>query len=474
MKKFFQKLGRSMLIAVVAMPLAGILLRLSADDLLNIPLLGAAGDAVFGNLDLLFAVGIALGFTDTKDKGIPTLVAVCGMLTLRSGLKIMNPDVNMGIFGGIITGLISAATYKRFRNTELPLVFSFFSGEKFPIIMVMVFQTIASLIFGYIWPYFQNGIDAFARLLSSMGAIGVGLFGFFNRLLIPTGLHHVLNTYIYFDLGEFTNAAGEIVKGEIPRFLAKDPTAGYFLSQFFVVMMFGIPGIAFAIYKAAYEDQKDEVKGLMTSGALTSFISGITEPIEFTFMFASPFLYILHALMMGLTGVITYLFDIRIGFSFGSSIVDYILNFKIATGAWKVIPLGLIVFMVYFLVFYNYIIKKDVKLVGRVDKDKDFSNQDVAEESKIHLKNKNYEYIAKILLKSFGGKDNIADSYNCYTRLRVTVKDPSLVDEQQIRNTGATGIYKPSDDQYQVVIGMEVSYISKEFDALLGKGEVNE
>ncbi|MFL8907118.1 PTS transporter subunit EIIC [Helcococcus kunzii] len=468
MKKFFQKLGKSMLVSIVAMPIAGLLLRISADDLLNIPILGAAGNAIFGNLDLLFGIGIVMGFVKEKDKGLPVLTLVAGLLTFKEGLKIINESVNMGVFAGITIGLLSAWTYDKFKNTKLPNIFAFFSGNKFPIIMIMLLSTLAAVVFGNIWPYLQDILNKFTITISSLGAIGVAIYAFFNRLLIPTGLHHVLNTYIYFEMGEFTNKAGEVVRGEIPAFIAGDPGAGFFLSQFFVIMMFGIPAIAYAIYRTSKKDQKESTKGLMYSGALTSFISGITEPIEFSFMFSSPFLYFLHAVFTGLVGAICYLLNIRIGFSFGSGIIDYILNFQLADGAWKVIPLGIAVFIVYYLVFYNYIIRKDVKLIGRMDTEKqDFSEQDIEYESKNKLKNKDYYYVAKTMLKAFGGKDNIEYDYNCITRLRVTVKNPDIVDEQLIKNTGAIGIYKPTDDQFQVVIGTEVANVASEFEKLL-------
>ncbi|WP_416246514.1 PTS transporter subunit EIIC, partial [Enterococcus thailandicus] len=193
-----------MLLPVAAMPLAGLIMRLSADDMLNIPVIGAAGNAVFGNLDILFAIGVTIGFAKTKDKGIPALTGFLAIATLKKGLEIMNPAVNMGIFGGIISGLIAAWTYNRFKEQRLPMVFSYFAGEKFPLTMVMIFQTITAVIFGILWPFAQAGIDSFARLLVNMGAFGVGIFMFLNRLLIPFGLHHVLNTYVYYDLGSYT------------------------------------------------------------------------------------------------------------------------------------------------------------------------------------------------------------------------------------------------------------------------------
>lgn len=466
-KENLQKLGRSMLLPVAAMPLAGLIMRLSADDMLNIPVIGSAGNAVFGNLDILFAIGVTIGFAKAKDKGIPALVGFLAITTLKTGLGIINPDVDMGIFGGIISGVLSAWTYNRFKNQKLPLVFSYFAGEKFPITMIMIIQTVTAVIFGYIWPFFQTAIDSFAHLLVSMGALGVGIYMFLNRLLIPFGLHHVLNTYVYYDLGSFTSPSGEVFRGEMTRFINGDPNAGLFLSGFFVVMMFGVPAICLAIYKAAFKKNKEMAKGIMGSGAATSFIANITEPVEFSFMFISPMLYVVHAFYAGLAGMICYLLNIRIGFTFGACIVDYLINFRIATNAILIIPVGIVFFILYYLTFYYLITKKNIPTLGR-EVETTFDSEEVDEsEGKLSLKSKNYEYMAKKLLDAFGGKENIEEAYSCNTRLRVQVKDDSLVDEMRIKQTGVSGVIKPTKTHYQVVIGLEVTYVMAEFNKLI-------
>lgn len=465
-KSNLQKLGRAMLIPVAAMPFAGLIMRLSADDMLNIPIIGAAGNAVFGNLDILFAIGVTLGFAKTKDKGIPAMTGFLAIITLKQGLAIINPDINMGIFAGIISGIIASWTYNKFKNQKLPLVFSYFAGEKFPLTMVMVFQTFTALIFGFIWPVIQNGLDAFAQTLVNMGALGVGIFMFLNRLLIPFGLHHVLNTYVYFDLGSYTAPNGEIFRGEMTRFINGDPTAGLFLSGFFVVMMFGIPAICLAIYRAAYKENKAMVKGVMGSGAATSFIANITEPVEFSFMFISPMLYVIHALYAGLAGVICYLLNIHMGFTFGACIVDYLINFRIGTNAILILPVGLAFFALYYFTFYYLIKQKNIKTLGREDK-AEFSEKIAEVEKELSLTSKNYEYMAKKMVQAFGGKENIADAYSCNTRLRVEIKDPSIVNEQKIKMTGVSGVIKPSEKHYQVIIGLEVTYIMSEVTKIL-------
>ena len=463
LKNNVQKLGRSMLVPVAAMPLAGILLRLGADDLLNIPILMAAGNAVFNNLDILFAIGVTLGFAKARDKGMSALTAVLAILTLREGLAIMDPEISMGIFGGLVSGGLASWTWNKFKNQELPKVLSFFAGERFPLTMVMLFTVIISFILGLIWPPIQNVLDTFAQSLIGMGAVGVGIYLFLNRLLIPLGLHHVLNSYIYFEVGEFTTEAGEVVTGEIPRFLNGDPTAGFFLAGFFVVMMFGIPGIAFAIYRASYNQNKERVKGVMGSSAFTSFLTNITEPTEFSFMFISPPLYVIHSILAGLAGVITYLLNIRIGFSFGASFIDYVINFNIADNAWMIIPVGIAFFFIYYFIFYYFIVNRDIEMVGR-EKEREFTEESTDEEKELSLNTSNYEYLAKKLLQSLGGSNNIDDAYNCVTRLRVTVKDSSKVDEGRIRQTGVTGIVKPSETNYQIIIGPEVTSVMNEFN----------
>ncbi len=468
-KTNIQKLGRAMLLPVAAMPLAGLILRLSADDMLNIPVLGAAGNAVFGNLDILFAIGVTIGFAKAKDKGIPALTGFLAIATLKAGLNIINPEVNMGIFAGIISGLVASWTYNHFKEQKLPLVFSYFAGEKFPLTMVMILQTVSAVIFGLIWPFIQNGIDSFAKLLVDMGALGVGIFLFLNRSLIPFGLHHVLNTYVYYDLGSYTAPNGEVFRGEMTRFINGDPNAGLFLSGFFVVMMFGIPAICLAIYRAAFKENQKMVKGIMGSGAATSFISNITEPVEFSFMFISPMLYVIHAFFAGLAGMVCYLFNIRIGFTFGACIVDYLINFRIATNPLLILPIGIVFFGLYYVTFYYLIKKRNIPTLGREVVATEFGEIALDEEEELSLASKNYQYMAKKLLSAFGGKENINDSYSCNTRLRVEVLDASVVDEARIKQLGVSGIIKPSATNYQVIIGLEVTYIMAEFDKLLAE-----
>lgn len=461
MRRFMQNLGKSMLIPIVALPAAGILFRISAEDLLDWQLVQAAG-AVFNNMDILIAIGIAMGLAKTKDRGIPALTGFLAIAILNEGLSIMNPDLDMSVFGGVLSGLIAAFIYNRFKDTRLPNIFSFFGDEKFPITMIIVTMIPVTGISVLLWPYAQSAIDSLAQGLVGLGAGGIFIFGFLNRFLLPFGLHHVLNTYIYFGLGSYETASGEVVTGEITRFLNGDPTAGYFLGGFFIVMIFGIPAIALAMTRAAHKKKKEETKALMSSGSLTSVVAGLTEPIEFTFLFTSPLLYFIHSVYAGLAGATLYLLDIRHGFSWGGSAIDYALNLGLADSGLMIIPVGLAFGVLYYFTFYTLIVKRNIKVVGRED-DKEFSEEREEHEKDLELNHGKFEYMAKKVLQNVGGKENLVDYENCMTRLRLVVKDASVVDEEKIKQTGAHGVVKIDNEHVQIVIGPEVSNVYQEF-----------
>jgi len=464
MKGFLQKLGKSLLIPIVALPIAGLLLRLTATDLLDVPLFQAAG-VILAQMDALIAIGIAMGLANTRDKGIPALTGFLSIIVLKEGLKIMDPALNMSVFGGVMAGLIAAFIYNRFKDTKLPSMFAFFSGEKFPITMIIFTMIPVAGIMSLIWPYAQMGIDTFSKTLMELGALGVFIFGFLNRFLLPFGLHHVLNTYVYFGLGEYETASGEIVNGEITRFLSGDPTAGFFIGGFYVTMMFGIPAIALAISKAA-KKRKQETKTLMTSGAATSFVTGITEPIEFTFLFTSPLLYFIHSVFTGLAGAVLYMLHIRHGFSWGAGLIDYVVNLSLSDSGLLIIPVGLVFFALYYFTFYTIIVKKDIKLIGRED-EVEFEAAATAEEKDLLLSHSNHEYMAKKILENIGGKENVVMNDHCMTRLRLELKDTDKVNEEKIKQTGAHGVIKVDKKNVQIVIGSQATIIKKELDKFL-------
>lgn len=464
--KKLAQLGRSMLVPVTAMPIAGILSRIASPDMLNLPLLKAAGDIVFGNMDILFAFGAVVAFAKAKDKISPIVASFLSILVLKSTLLALDESINMGIFAGIIVGCFTAWIFNQSKEWKTPKIFDFFTGEKFVITLAPVFTVALGYLLSFIWPSIQNALDIFAVGIASLGAVGVFIFGFLNRLLIPVGLHHVFNSYIYFNLGSYTTSSGDVVTGEMTRFLAGDPSAGLFLSMFFVVMMFGLPGAALAMYQCA-KKRKNEVKGLMSSAAITSFITGITEPLEFSFMFVAPQLYVVHALYTGLAGAVCYLLGIRIGFSSGGNIIDLVLNWGPGSHVILIIPVGIVFFVLYFLTFRFLITRYNLKTLGRED---DFvDTEEVTEEEKnATLSNKNYAYMAKKILENLGGTSNIETIGNCMTRLRVEVKNPSLLNLEKIKQMGVRGVVKLSDTSIQIIIGSEVRYIMNEINQIIG------
>lgn len=464
-KKQLAQLGRSMLIPVTAMPVAGILSRIASDDMLNLPLLKAAGDIVFGNMDILFALGAVVAFAKAKDKVSPIVASFLSILILKSTLAALDDTIGMGIFAGIIVGCFTAWIFNHSKDWKTPKIFDFFTGEKFVITLAPIATVGLGYVLSFVWPPIQMLLDGFAIGIAKLGALGVFIFGFLNRLLIPVGLHHVFNSYIYFNLGSFTQPDGTVVTGEMTRFLAGDPTAGLFLSMFFVVMMFGLPGAALAMYQCA-KKRHDEVKGLMMSAAITSFVTGITEPLEFSFMFVAPQLYVVHALLTGLAGAVCYLLGIRLGFSSGGNIIDMMLNWGLGGNVILLIPVGLVFFALYYLLFRFLIIKYDLKTLGREEEFID-SVEITEEEKNATLSNKNYAYMAKKIVENLGGAGNIENMGKCMARLRVETKDASLMNLDKIRQMGVKGVVTLSDTSIQIIIGSEVHNIMSEIEQIL-------
>lgn len=456
------KLGKAMLIPVVAMPVAGLLSRLGQPDLLNMDVLKIASDVIFGNLDLLFAVGCILAYTNSKDKSSAVLAGVLSVMVFRQSLSFFDENMSMGVFAGIVSGISTATIYNKSKDWKVPSMFSFFAGEKLAITLGPIFSIILAYAFSIIWPPIESVLDQFAMGLGSMGILGVFLFGFLNRILIPTGLHHVFNAYIFYELGTYTTANGTVVTGEMSRFLAGDPSAGAFLVMFYVIMVFGIPGVAAAMYKTAYPENKEEVKGLANSGSLTSILAGVTEPIEFSFMFISPLLYFIHSVFTGLAGAILYLFNSRLGFAFGFNIIDLVLNWKMGNNVIYIIPVGIAFFFLYYFTFKTIILKKDLKTPGRTEE----LSEDM-DETSLKLTHSNYTYMAKKILQNLGGAENIANAENCVTRMRLEIKDIDLINEDNIKKTGAKGIVKVNKNNIQIIIGTDVVHVMKEFNDLL-------
>ncbi|MCP3765137.1 PTS transporter subunit EIIC [Streptomyces sp. MAR25Y5] len=381
-----QKVGRSLQLPIAVLPAAGILLRLGQSDVqekLNLPdkvtaVFATAGGAIFDNLPLLFCIGVAIGFAKKAD-GSTALAALVGFLVYSNVLKAFpvteakvqaGEDIaatynNPGVLGGILMGLLAAVLWQRFHRTRLVDWLGFFNGRRLvPIIMAFV-GTVMGVFFGLVWEPIGDGISAVGEWITGLGAVGAGLFGLINRALIPIGMHQFVNTVSWFQIGDFTNAAGEVVHGDLNRFFAGDPDAGMFMSGFFPIMMFGLPAAAIAIAHAARPERRKAVMGMMVSLALTSFVTGVTEPIEFAFMFIAPALYVIHAVLTALSMAITWALGVHAGFTFSAGAIDYGLNWSLATRPWLIIPIGLVFAAVYYALFRFAIVKFDLPTPGR-------------------------------------------------------------------------------------------------------------
>jgi len=457
---FLQRVGKSLMFPIATLPAAALLLRFGQEDMLNIPFLAAAGAGILDNLALIFAIGIAMGLAHDGNGGAALSGAVA-YLVLTSAIETINDTINMGVFGGIISGIVAGLLYNKFYDVKFPDWLGFFGGRRFVPIVTAAAMTILAAALGYLWPYVQQGIDGAGEWVLNAGMLGVGAYGFLNRLLIPTGLHHVINAVVWFDFGSFTDASGEVVKGEINRFLKGDPTAGPFLSGFFPIMMFGLPAACLAMYATAKKANKAVVGGMLVSIAFTAFLTGITEPIEFSFMFLSPLLYFVHALLTGAAMMIAYAFDVRHGFGFSAGAIDYVLNFGIAENPLILLVIGLFMGVVYFVVFYFLIIKFDLKTPGR---------EDEVEGEGVSVGNEPVDVKAYYTIGALGGTENIVAVDYCTTRLRLKVKDADKVSEKELKKYGALGLMKINKTAVQVIIGTNVEFLGDAMKQRLKNG----
>lgn len=439
----FQKLGKALMTPVAVLPAAALLLRLGAPDVLNLKWMFAAGDAIFGNLALLFAIGIAIGFAE-ENNGVAGLAAAVGYFVLTKVAVTFNDKINMGVLAGIIVGILAGTLYNKYKAIKLPDFLGFFGGKRFIPIVTSIYSLIIGIIAGYVWPLIQNFISSFGNAIASSGSIGGFFFGLLNRLLIPFGLHHVLNSFVWFQFGEFKDAAGKIVTGDLSRFFAGDPNAGIFMTGFFPIMMFALPAVCFAMIMAAKKEHRKEVTGMLLGVAFTSFLTGITEPIEFLFMFLSPVLYVVHAVLSGLSLAVTTAFGMRCGFGFSAGLIDYVLNFGISKKPIGLLVVGIIFGVIYYLIFYYIIVKYNIPTPGRIEEESSV----ISKLSSTGLKDKAFE-----ILEALGNKDNIINIDACITRIRVTVKDPEVIKEERFKALGATGVIKMGKNNFQIVVG---------------------
>ncbi|MFD5199110.1 PTS transporter subunit EIIC [Streptomyces sp. NPDC058375] len=383
-----QKVGRSLQLPVAVLPAAGLLVSLgnlfssyldgAFWDKTSKVLLNGGGAILDGELGLplLFCIGVAIGFAKKAD-GSTALAAVVGFLVYRGVLTAFPIDgtvtdelpdgepQNPGVLGGILIGLLTAVVWQRYHRTKLVDWLGFFNGRRLVPILMAFLCVILGVLFGLLWQPVGDGLTWFSKQLIDLGSWGAAIFGFANRLLIPIGMHQFLNTFFWFQAGEYTGADGQTVQGDISRFFAQDPSAGQFTSGFFPIMMFGLPAAALAITHCARPERRKEVGGLMVSVALTSFVTGVTEPLEFSFMFVAPLLYGVHAVLTGASMGITWLLGVHAGFSFSAGLIDYVVNWHLDTKPWLIIPIGACFAVIYYVIFRFAITKFDLKTPGR-------------------------------------------------------------------------------------------------------------
>jgi N-acetylglucosamine PTS system EIICBA or EIICB component len=444
MRRWFaslQQFGRALMLPIAVLPIAGLLLRLGQPDLLDLPAVAAAGQAIFANLGILFAIGIAVGIA-RENHGAAGLAAVVCYFVATRGAEVLagaaaGSMTKLSVPAGLLSGCIAGYLYNRYAELKLPSYLAFFGGRRFVPIAAGVAGLVLAGAFGWGWPGLERGVDSLSRVILGSGEVGLFVYGVLNRILIITGLHHVLNNLAWFIVGEYGG-----VTGDLNRFFAGDPTAGAFMSGFFPVMMFGLPAACLAMYHAALPMRRRVAGGLLLSMALTSFLTGVTEPIEFTFVFLAPALYALHAVLTGTAMVLMDLLGVRLGFGFSAGLFDYLLNYGKAAEPLLMLPVGLLYFVVYYLAFRYVIARLDLKTPGR-----ETEEAEVAAAPAIGAGG------SADFVRALGGAANIRALDACMTRLRVNVASQDLVDEAALKRLGARGFVRPTPDLLQVVVG---------------------
>ncbi|MBD5457809.1 MAG: PTS transporter subunit EIIC [Lachnospiraceae bacterium] len=492
MMKYLQKLGKSLMLPVACLPICGILMGIGyalcpatmqgaqGGDIASFTtkfgfFLVKAGGALIDNMAILFVIGVGVGMSDDHD-GTSALAALASWLMITNLLSVgtvttIMPSVAENAkktlafsaianpFIGILSGIIGASCYNKFKNTKLPDWMSFFSGKRCVAIVSGVVAIVASAVLLFVWPVIYGLLLALGNGIVSLGPVGAGIYAFLNRLLIPTGLHHALNNVFWFDT---------VGLGDLSHFWAGHTSAdvswslGMYMSGFFPCMMFGIPGAALAMVHTAKTGKQKAAIGLVASAALCAFVCGVTEPFEFGFMFLAPGLYLVYALLYGIFTIITSLLSFRAGFSFSAGATDLVFSASLpaAQSTWLILPLGIAAFVVFYLVFRFVIVKFDLKTPGRED-------DDVETEKKAVLSNDNFSVVAATILEGLGGKANVVSLDNCITRLRLEIKDYTKIDEKKIKSAGVAGVMRPSKNAVQVIVGTKVQFVADEMKKML-------
>ncbi|HCX00687.1 MAG TPA: PTS N-acetyl glucosamine transporter subunit IIABC [Pantoea sp.] len=495
---YLQKVGRALMVPVATLPAAAILMGVGywldpdawgASNALA-ALLIKSGAAIIENMSVLFAIGVAYGLSKDKD-GAAALTGFVGFLvvtTLCSPAAVamiqkMPVDQVPAAFGkinnqfvGILVGILSAEVYNRFSHVELPKALSFFSGRRLVPILVSFLMIIVAFILMYIWPLIFNGLVSFGEHIQKLGSVGAGVYAFFNRLLIPVGLHHALNSVFWFDVAGIN---------DIPKFLGGAQSiangtgivgiTGRYQAGFFPIMMFGLPGAALAIYHCARPENRAKVGGIMLAAAFAAFFTGITEPLEFPFMFVAPVLYVIHAVLTGISVFIAASMHWIAGFGFSAGLVDMVLSSRnpLATHWWMLIPQGIVFFVLYYVVFRFTIQKFNLMTPGRElavagdetdGYDVNVDNTDNGESAT--------ESLARRYIGAVGGSDNLTGIDACITRLRLNVKDSSQVNESVAKHLGASGVIRLNKQSVQVIVGTQAESIATAMKKVLTKGPV--
>lgn len=485
MLAFLQKIGKSLMLPVATLPAAAILLRFGSINYVTefhlgenvggfintyvAPFLSAGGGTIFDNLPLIFAVGVAIGLAGDA---VAALSAVIGYMILLKLLAIVpgifpgmmhagaDTKLNMGVLGGILVGCIAAGLYKKYHKIKLPDWLGFFGGKRFVPMVTAFTMVIVGLICGLIWGPVQNVLDTFGNWVVSLGGIGSAVHIIANRLLVPFGLHHIINSIVWFQIGDFTNAAGEVIHGDLNRFFAGDPTAGMFMTGFFPVMMFGLPAAAFAIIHTAKPERRKMVGSIFMGAALASFLTGITEPLEFAFMFVAPVLYGVHVVLSGISAFVTYALGMKLGFGFSAGLIDYGLGWGLSTKPLLLIPVGLVTAVLYYVIFRFLIVKLNLKTPGREDNFEEEVTDSVSGTVSTDSR-------AAQILTQLGGPSNINSVDACITRLRLIVKDEKAVNDAGLKKLGASGVMRLGKGVVQVVFGPQSEAIKDEIKLML-------
>ncbi len=475
-----QPLGRALMLPIAVLPVAGLLLRLGQPDLLDIAVLSAAGDAIFSHLGLLFAIGVATGFARDGNGAACLAGVVCYLVTTQGAQALMTvpADALKGLTGdtialataawkakaiarldvpiGILSGLIGGSFYNRFSAIALPEYLAFFGGRRFVPIVSGVAGLALGIIVGLGFGALSTGIDGLSYGISGAGGFGLFAFGLLNRLLLVTGLHHLLNNIVWFVAGDYHGTTGDL-----RRFFAGDPEAGGFMAGFFPVMMFGLPAACLAMYHAALPERRKAVGGMLLSLALTSALTGVTEPIEFSFMFLAPVLYAIHAVLTGISMALMNALGVKLGFGFSAGLFDYVLNYGKATKPLLLLPVGLAYAAIYYVLFRTVIKRLDLPTPGR-ERDAPVTAVPVAKSER-----------GAAFAEALGGAANLTSVGACTTRLRLIVADQGAVDEARLKALGARGLIRPSDNALQIVLGPIADSVAVEIrDAIAAGGVV--